>query len=158
MGHRRQRWQVGDVFTVPTSDGLVAVGQVIGREPDLPRSATIALFDEKHGSLEAARGNSVLEPNAVFAVLFVTTNHLDSGDWCVIDHREVAIDPRRNPYEHTRENGFVGAKIVGANIVSEFVNAFYGLAPWDDWKDPNYLDSLLISKSAKPVGRLVYKN
>jgi hypothetical protein len=158
MRHKRQRWQVGDVFTIPTSDGQVAIGQVIAREPDMMRSATIALFDERYPSLDAARAHCVLAPMRLFAVLFATTNHLDSGAWPVIDHRKVAVDPRRNPYEHTRTSGFVGATVTGANIVNEFVNAFYGLVPWDDWKDSTYLDSLLISKDVKPLGRLVYKN
>jgi hypothetical protein len=158
MRQKRQSWQVGDVFAIPTSDGQVAIGQVIGREPDMMRSATVALFDERHASPDAARLDGALIPKTVFAVLFATTNHLDSGAWPVIDRREVAVDPRRNPYEHTRSSGFVGATVTGANIVNEFVNAFYGLVPWDDWQDPNYLDSLLISKDVKPVGRLIYKN
>ena len=48
----------------------------------------------------------------------------------------------------------IGAKIIGSGIVNEFVEAFYGLVPWDDWKAPHYLDSLLISEAAKPVYRL----
>jgi hypothetical protein len=157
MRQKRHRWQVGDVFTISTSDGEVAVGQVIGQEPDMMRSATVALFDERHPSPEAARTHGVLSPKTLFSVLFVTTNHLDSGAWPVVDHRKVAVDPRRNPYEHTRRSGFIGAIVTGANIVNEFVNALYGLVPWDDWKDPNYLDSLLVSKDVKPVGRLIYK-
>jgi hypothetical protein len=158
MRRKRQQWQVGDVFLIPTSDGQVTIGQVVGREPDLLPSATVALFDERHASPDVARIEGALSPKALFAVLFVTKNHLDSGEWSVIDHRKVEIDPRKNPYEHTRSNGFIGAKVFGADIVNEFVNAFYGLVPWDDWKDPTYLDSLLISKEAKPVGRLIYKN
>jgi hypothetical protein len=158
MGRKRQAWQVGDVFSVPTSDGWSAIGQVIGREPDLPRSATVALFDERHKSVDLDRHRISLSPETLFAVLFVTTHNLDSGNWCVLDHRAVAIDPRRNPHEQTRKDGFVGAKVIGASIVGSFVNAYFGLEPWDDWKDPNYMDSLLISSAAKPLGRLVYKN
>lgn len=158
MRQKRRRWQVGDVFTISASDGQVVVGQVVGQEPDLLPSATVALFDERHASADVARLQASLSPNTLFAVLFVTKNHLDSGDWPVIDNRKVEIDLRKNPFEHTRSKDFIGAKVFGADIVNEFVNAFYGLVPWDDWKDPNYLDSLLISKDVKPVERLIFKN
>jgi hypothetical protein len=54
--------------------------------------------------------------------------------------------------------GFVGASVHGSGILNEFVNAFYGLTPWDDWHDPYYLDHLLVSPEKKPVQRLVYKS
>ncbi len=153
-----KQWRIGDVFTIPTKDGQLAIGQIVGVEPDLLSSATVALFDERHASIEGARIHASLSPENLFAVLYVTKNHLDSGDWRVVDHRKVEVDPRTNPFEHTRSKGFIGAKVFGADIVNEFVNAFYGLVPWDDWKDPNYLDALLISKDVKPVGRLIFKS
>jgi len=60
------------------------------------------------------------------------------------------------PYETLRRSGFIGAKVRGSGIVEEFVNAFYGFAPWDDWYVPDYLDAFLISASKKPTDRLVY--
>lgn len=143
---------------IPTSDGRFAIGQIIGQEPDLMRSVTVALFDERYDSVEAAHDGPACNPDALYAILFVTVNHLESGDWNVVGSQTVTVDPELNPHEHTRSTGFIGAKIVGSDIVSEFVEAFYGLAPWNDWKDPHYLDSLLISEAAKPVHRLVYKN
>jgi hypothetical protein len=146
------------VFSISTSDGRFAIGQVVGQEPNLLRSVTAALFDERHNSIEEAREHAICDPSTLFAILFVTVNHLESGDWHIVGHRSVSVDARFNSHEHTRVQGFVGAKVVGSGIVNDFVEAFYGLAPWDDWNDPHYLDSLLISDAAKPVGRLVYKN
>jgi hypothetical protein len=60
--------------------------------------------------------------------------------------------PKENlPYESLRNKGFVGAKVVGSKNVNELLNAYYGLSPWDDWKDPTYLDKLLISPEKKPT-------
>lgn len=36
------------------------------------------------------------------------------------------------------------------------MNAYFALEPWDDWKDPHYLDSLLVSPDNGPE-RLVLK-
>jgi len=46
--------------------------------------------------------------------------------------------------------------VIGSAIVNEFLNAYYALQPWDDWKDPHYLDSLLVSPDKKPT-KLLYK-
>lgn len=43
-----------------------------------------------------------------------------------------------------------------AGIVRQFLNAAFGLAPWDDWKDPSYLDSLLLDPATRPA-KVVYK-
>jgi Immunity protein 26 len=158
MAKSKQKWRIGDVFTIATTDRRFAIGQIIGQEPDLMRSVTVALFDERYGTLREAGEKAKCDPANLFAILFVTVNHLESGDWHIVGHRSATVDSRFSPHEQTRIAGFVGAKVVGSGIVNDFVEAFYGLAPWDDWKDPHYLDSLLISTGVKPVDRLVYKN
>lgn len=157
MALREYDWKIGDVFTVETLDGRHALGQIIGRERDLMRCATVALFDERFSSLEEARSLAALEPARLYSVLFVSVNHLESGQWPIVRNQPAAVDSRLNPWEHTRAQGFIGAKVIGSGIVTKFVNAFYGLRPWDAWKDPNYLDSLLISEQAKPLDRLIFK-
>jgi hypothetical protein len=66
------------------------------------------------------------------------------------------VPPEDKPYERLRAQGFVGAKVRGSAVVEEFVNAFYGLMPWDDWYVPDYLDDFLVSPDKKPDQRLVY--
>ena len=48
MARRRQQWEIGDVFTVPTLDGQLALGQIVGREPSVLNSVTVALFDQRY--------------------------------------------------------------------------------------------------------------
>ena len=93
---RKQHWRIGDVFLVPTRDGRFAIGQVTEQEPDLMRSATVALFDERHTSVEAAREDPACDPDTLYAILFVTVNHLESGDWVVVGNRSVTVDPALN--------------------------------------------------------------
>jgi hypothetical protein len=82
---------------------------------------------------------------------------LDCGIWRVVENKEVAVPRSWLPYESLRSSGFINAKIIGSKNVTEFLNAFYGLVPWDDWKDPAYLDKLLLSPKKKPP-HLIFKN
>jgi hypothetical protein len=155
MSKRRQAWSVGDVFLVENKDGLWTVGQIVGQETDVLNSVTCAFYDLRvRGESEGSLREFSLE--APFAVLFVTRDFLDAGVWPVAGHQPIKLRKDQLPYEHLRERGFVGAKVIGTRIISEFLNAFYGLTPWDDWKDPTYLDGLLISPDRKPQG-LVFK-
>jgi len=45
----------------------------------------------------------------------------------------------------------------GSGNMREFVNAFYGLAPWNGYFDPNYFDKLLIDPSKRPKNLLFIK-
>jgi hypothetical protein len=45
MSQRRQEWRIGSVSLIGTKNGKSAVGQVVGQEPQVPNSASIALLD-----------------------------------------------------------------------------------------------------------------
>jgi len=148
MAKRRQVWKVGDVFVVPTSDGQAVLGQVIAHEPEVLNSVSSAFFD-----VRIDRDNNwvgILPIQKIFSVLFVTRDLLDIGVWRVIGHQPVRVARDLFPYERLRDRGFVGAKVIGSGIVREFLDAYYGLTPWDAWKEPDYLDHLLISPDKKP--------
>ena len=147
---RRQTWRPGDVFVIPTRDAQFAIGQVIGHEPEMMPSVNVALFDERYADIAEATARMTLDPQTVFASLFVTKHHLNTGKWRVLGNRPIEVDPASSLRGRTSEAGFSGVEILGANIINEFVDAFYGLVPWDDWHDPDFLDSLLISESVKP--------
>lgn len=150
----KQKWDIGSVFLLPLENGDSCVGQVIGREAHVLNSAVIALFDFK-GDWARMEIPS-LEMGALFSAVFVTRDLLDSGRWKVVDRRDTGGVVEASPYETLRTSGFIGAKVRGSSIVEEFVNAFYGLAPWDDWYVPDYLDAFLMSANKKPSDRLVY--
>lgn len=157
MGKKRQLWQVGDLFCVPTVDGRQALGQIIGREPDVLDSVAVALFDQRFETPVEAEAATLRNPDGIYSVLFTTRDLLDSGGWQVVGKADVVLGNGLYPYEHLRGNGFIGAKIIGSGIVTKFVNAYFGLMPWDDWKDPLYLDQLLISAAKKPLDRLILR-
>ena len=154
MGRKRQEWTVGDLFLVPTLDGEFGLGQVIGREPSVLNSAAIALFDRQVSAPGEALGCEVSFAH-VFSILFVTRDLLDSAKWRVVGRKPVEILPSAFPFEDKRASGFVGAKVVGSGNVATFVNAYFGLSPWDDWQDPEYLTGLLIRPERVPPRRIL---
>lgn len=156
MVKRKQKWEIGDVFTVQTLDGKYVVGQIVGQEVKVLNSVTVAFFNQRFDSEDLAKEFETSELDKVISVVFSTRDLLDSGKWHVINNKNVHIPIKYMPFEHLRSAGFVGAKVIGSGNMEEFLNAYYALSPWDDWYDPNYLDQLLISSDKKP-SNLVYK-
>jgi immunity protein 26 of polymorphic toxin system len=156
VARKRQAWSVGDIFTIQLKDGQHGLGQVVSQERRLLNSVGVAVFDCRVPSSAAA---SVTEPMvaSAFAILFTTRDLPDSGAWRVVATGAVRLPKHLLPYEDLRASGFVGAKVVGSGILTKLFNAFYALAPWDDWHDPHYLDGLLLSPDKKPH-RLAFKS
>ena len=157
MARRKQLWNIGDVFAIELNDHKFVVGQVVGHEVDALNSVSAAFFDSRFDSLPGAQAIQELNVEKIFSVLFVTPDLLGTGRWKIIGNHAVNIPKNWMPYEHLRSKRFVGADVFGSAIVEEFLNAYYALVPWDDWKDPNYLDGLLISANKKPA-HLLYKS
>ena len=147
---KKQEWRVGDVFLVPNRDGLFTVGQIVAQERDVLNSVSSAFFDLRVTDPPELDKYQLLPLDRLIAVLFVTRDLLDSGVWRVVGQRPIATTREELPFEHLRERGFVGAKVIGSAIVREFLDAYQGLTAWDDWQDPEYLDQLLISPDRKP--------
>ena len=105
---------------------------------------------------DANRAPDDLLVSRLIAVLSVTREQLDFGKWRVVGSNRVALDRQLWPNEEFRQDLWVGAKIYDASIAEEFLDAYNGLVPWDDWHDPQYLDKLLVSPDKKPK-HLLYK-
>jgi hypothetical protein len=140
------------MFAIPLADGTNLLGQVIAHEPSALNSVGCALFDQRFSDATAPSPDLA----RLFSVILVTRDLLDSGAWRVVSSGPVGVAWERIPYERFRSAGFVGAKIQGSRNVVAFANAFCGLAPWDDWHDPDYLDQFLLAKDKKPE-RLIYR-
>jgi hypothetical protein len=160
---KRQRWSEGAIFFIPQSDGLHAVGQVVQRTRQALNSAIVALYDLRRKSGETATVFD-LKPEQLIAIQFTTPDLLNNGTWPVVGEGPVAnlsvmskLSPIRDLPE-LEKSGFIGATITGSGIIRKFLDAFYGLRAWDDWADPNYLDTLLLSPEKKPKVLLLKKD
>lgn len=152
MSQTEQSWTIGDIFTVPMPDHRFAYGQVVGMEPDVLRSVSVALFDvrsTRSGTLPAFSFEQVI------SCLFVTSDLLNNGGWAIVGNQPSVVPVTHLPYESTRSSGWVGAKVVGSRNITNFLEAFHLLRPWNEFADPQYFDKLLISGSKRPENVII---
>jgi len=141
---------VGAIFTIPLVDGSRAIGQIVGREPQVLNSWTCAFSRLRLGKEEVAEPKDALLPEDVISVQFVTGDLLKKGRWKIHAHAPVRLPKSDFPHEECRANGWIGAKIIGSGIIESFLAAFYGLGYWDEMKDPEYYDHLLLLRISRP--------
>lgn len=152
---KRQRPKEGDVFAVPLNDGSYTVGQVLGYEPDALNSVGCAFYDMR--SSGEPRLPAALPREKAISILLTTPDPLKRGYWPIVGEQAIATPVSARPYEKYRAKRWVGAKIVGSANVRELLEAFYGLAPWDDYADPEYLDGLLLDRALRPKNAVMTK-
>jgi hypothetical protein len=145
---RKKRRVVGDVFLVPLKDGTLTAGQIL--DNPMRNVFSCSFYDERIGSVETA---PELHAKSLIALLAVTRHVLDDGRWIVVSHSPPRVEQSKWPNERYRNAGWVGAKIYDAELVQDFLNAYFGLSFWDDYHDPNYLDGLLLDPTNKPHRR-----
>lgn len=148
-----QQWVAGDVFSVMLVDGNYAIGQVV--DVSIPNTASCAFFHQRVAA-PIPLAPPELTADDVVAAAAVIAAHLDRGAWTVFSRRPVVLSRELWPNEATRNKGWVGSKVYTGAILEDFLNAYYALAPWDKYHDPQYLDKILISPSKKPT-QLIYK-
>lgn len=147
---KKRAWSVGDCFTVPLCDGSFSLGQVVGFEPDAMNSAVCAFYAARFSNLDTAHCRG-FNDELLVAVLFVTRDLLDSGDWGVCGHESPLDANRYFDFDGLRAKGFIGLRIIGSGIVVDLMDAYFGLRSWDDFHDRNYLDGLLVSQEKRPA-------
>jgi hypothetical protein len=153
MRKKKQKWDIGDVFVVPLEDGTYSSGQVISCEDSAMGSVVCAFSSDKSETVRSAVDTNF--GGILIAVLFVTRDLLDSGKWQVVDNRPIVSFEQYLNLSELRKKGFVGVKIVGSFNVTTLLNAFHKLIPWNNFHNPNYLDSLLVSSDRKPADILL---
>ncbi|WP_395743660.1 Imm26 family immunity protein [Prosthecobacter sp.] len=147
---KRQKWKVGDLFKIPLADGSASLGHIVAQEREMLNSVTCAFYDTKVPDTCPPHAPPLPREDALIACLFTTHDLLSTGIWTVIGHSPPQVSRAQLPHEDCRRKGWVGAKMRGSGIVRQFLDAYYCLAPWDDWADPKYLDAFLIDPSKKP--------
>jgi len=157
MAIKRQKWKVGDLFKIPLADGSASLGHIVAQEHQMLNTVTCAFYDAKVTDTCPPDAPPLPKDETLIACLFTTHDLLRRGVWPVIGHITPQLSRKHLPYEDCRQNGWVGASMYGSGIVREFLDAYYRLAPWDDWADPKYLDGLLIDPAKRPKDLIYVK-
>lgn len=151
-GQRRQRWRVGDVFLVRQQDGLWTVGQIV--DAPMPNVPSCVLFANRQATPESF-ALIHLDPDQAIASVWSTRDALDSGEWKIVAHQPVSLPQSRWANEPLRFNGWIGAMTYGSDLIGMFLDAFYGLRPWDDMHDPRFFEEMVLPSSpSAPKRRL----
>ena len=153
---KRQKYKKGDVFVVPLCDGTYSLGQVLSPEPKALNSVACAYYSLRIVDGPILDIPTPLPLDNLISVTLTTPDLLNRATWPVVADRTVNVPSKKRPYERYRSKEWVGAKIIGSGIIRQFLNAYFGLAPWDAMDDPNYYESLLLDPSLKPSG-LIYE-
>ncbi len=80
--------------------------------------------------------------------MFITEESLDKGFWLIIQQGIVNKNILKQYFPNIdliEQGNIIGINTEGSAIIDDFIKAYFSLAPWDDWYDPEYLDKLLIS-------------
>lgn len=138
--------KAGDLFLVPQSDEGHCIGQILAFEPRMLNSVSCILTDIRDIDFSGS-----LHPDRIVASVFTTPDLLKNGRWQIIGWAEITLPAHLFPYEYLRSASWVGAKLVGSANIESLLNAYFGLQPWDDWADCDYLTKLLFAGRGIPA-------
>jgi hypothetical protein len=155
-GRKNQGISRGDVFLVPLEDGTHSLGQVLDVTKHVMNSVLCAVFTLR--GMRPRVDAFLPEEKAMVAVQFVTPDSLKRHLWPIIRNDEVLIDPGRYlALVELASKKWIGAKIIGSGNMNNLMDAYFGLRPWDDQHDPNYLDKLLAPGVPRPSNAVLVK-
>lgn len=148
---------MGDVFLVPVDERTSCAGQVVKDQAEVLGAVAVCLFDVPcMQELAADTPAPEIDVSTMFSAIMTTDDFLQTRRWPIVGSCTPVIPMEAAPGEEFRDRGYIGAKVYGSGILEQFVRAFYGKAPWDDYYLPDYFDAMLISPEWKPIERLVY--
>lgn len=144
---KQQQCGIGSVFGVEQGDRKYCLGQVL--DMMLPNVVSCVFYDLRfrHGFKPPAFD---LPFDKIISAMATTPEKLDSGKWKVLGMNRLQLDRQFWPNEQYRDLEWVGAKTYGSRIVEKFLEAYFGVIPWDSYADPNYFDKLLFFEHRKP--------
>jgi hypothetical protein len=154
MSKKRIVWKSGDIFSIKLSNDSYCFGQILDLQ--MENVVRCALFNEISPTTNGLSLTEICSLKNLISLVATTREQLDYDIWKIIGYKVVEVSQENYPNEQFRNNGWVGAKIYDAAIIETFLEAYFGLMPWDAWADPQYFDKLLIDKSKKP-DTLLYK-
>lgn len=156
MPKRKIKWANGDVFAVPLCDGSFAIGQVL--DLMMVNQVRVALYSEIFPSLESISFSCICQPEHLISLVASSREQLDYNVWKILSNKPVAVSIENYPNEQYRSKGWVGAIHYDAALLEDFLEAFHLLRPWDDWFNPNYFDSFLVSIDKRPENLILTKS
>ena len=156
---KRQQWNIGDYFLIPLLDGDFGIAQIIGpMYQEYPKDTQrIIYFDAKvpseQAAVEAVKNFTLAN---VVGRTYMIVGFIGVSDpnprkmFKIFYHSEPpAADLFFDLKEFNRRDG-VGIKEYTNGYITEFMDAFHGLSPWDSDYKAGFFDDFLVSPDKKP--------
>jgi hypothetical protein len=133
----KQKWRIGDVFSIPLLDGSFSFGQIVGTHLT-PKCPILALFEIKQ-KLNTITTEALIEVR-VLAVWNSDDEYIANHKYKVLFNHEPITSP-----ENVKEKKQSG----GANI-HNLANVFFGLEPYNVAFKEEYYDTFLQPNIERP--------
>jgi len=132
----RQKWKVGDVFSIPLLDKTFSFGQIVGTH--LTKSPILALFEIKQEKSDVTV-DQLIEAR-VLSVWNADDDELASFYYKVLFNEEILVCPSRVKDKW----------MSGGSTMHGLANAYFGLIPYNVLGDENHYDKYLQPRIGRP--------
>lgn len=138
---------VGDLFTVPSSDGGYYVGQIIYKWDDIS-NVFVYFFDLDRISSESLPDSFDVTQCEVILGSFITVENLIKN-WKIIGNQSYVKHPVLEKVERIKAGNRNGAETIGGGLVAKFLDTYFGVLDIDSWPDPAFVLSCFIREMKK---------
>lgn len=150
--NRRQKLKAGDYFAVPLQNGEYGLGQILDMV-DLIDNAACIFLDKKFimGTPIMTTSDNIVAAKYVVAQLLRRYFPIvQSGE------ADIRLLLQYFPeHERFKTGDMVGMESNQTGVIELFLNAYFGLTPWDECDAPHFYDEMLVSPDKKP-SNLIY--
>lgn len=131
----------GDIVLIKLNNESYAVSQIIIGGKD---SVLIAVTNK---CINSKNDLTKFDEKDIISISFVTTNHFNKGLWEIIGNKSVVINKNKLKHKDCSE---IGAISYTSPMYHKFINAYFGLHPWNCYFDPNEFDKMLLEGVERP--------
>ena len=133
----RQKWKIGDVFSIPLLDKTFSFGQIVGTHITV-KCPILAMFEIKQVKSEVTI-DQLLEAR-VISVWNADDEDLANFNYKILFNADIIVSP--NKVKEKNRSG-------GASM-SELANTYFGLVPYNVMYKENYYDEYLQPNIERP--------
>jgi hypothetical protein len=143
---RTLKWQPGDVFAVPLTDGSFGFVQAVA--PVMTHAIDFAVLSTRTSTPTATI--SEVDASSVIAIHAAWRQAISGGYWGKVLRTKLLISPSQCPNQTliAHSNG-IGTQHSSAGLVETYLSACHGLVPWNIHKAHSF-DDYLIQGSSRP--------
>jgi hypothetical protein len=141
----------GMVYAMPLVDGSYCYAQAISSSMSVV--VNLAVFKVRTTTLLSSPPDLLKHD----AIAFTATwrRSLNRGDWAALGVHALIVEPTMHPNEMLEDSNGVGVTHSDLGLITNFMNAWFGLEPWNVWYDEQYFDRLLGPGIARPSTAVV---